>query len=451
MVFIRKIKNKSGTYLAEVESYRENGKIKQRLIKYLGKDVNGVPVKKINSSNIIARNVKKSLDIQAIHKCAIDLGLLEKIENKHILALCYSHLLGARSINKLSDWINFTEIPEILNLKNLSTTSFYNAICLINDLDFTQIENYMLDRFKSFYPSDKTLIIDVTDTYFEGKKASNSKSRKGKDGKIKPLKQFALAVTKEKGFPVFHKQYSGNLSDVDIFKDMSLELKNKGYDSIYIDRGLSSFEGLKILNSNNYKIICGLRKTEKTKKDFIIKKSIKDIYNRKFRVELKNTVVYIKSFDYLEGKLIVIFNPIIEFQKKEKAYSNDEDYDETKGYSLIYHTTNFEAKDVVKKYFEKDIIERAFKQMKGIINLRPIRVWLNKNVEGHFKICYLSYAILSYLNFLGEKKNISGIDILERLSTCYKINLYDNINNVDFNVLVQLEPKQKEVVKLLKL
>lgn len=61
MVFIRKIKNKSGTYLAEVESYRENGKIKQRLIKYLGKDVNGVPVKKINSSNIIARNVKKVL------------------------------------------------------------------------------------------------------------------------------------------------------------------------------------------------------------------------------------------------------------------------------------------------------------------------------------------------------------------------------------------------------
>jgi len=28
MTFIRKIKKKSGTYLAEVKSYRENGKIK---------------------------------------------------------------------------------------------------------------------------------------------------------------------------------------------------------------------------------------------------------------------------------------------------------------------------------------------------------------------------------------------------------------------------------------
>ena len=41
MVFIRKIKKKSGTYLAEVEGYRVNGKVKQRVIKYLGKEING--------------------------------------------------------------------------------------------------------------------------------------------------------------------------------------------------------------------------------------------------------------------------------------------------------------------------------------------------------------------------------------------------------------------------
>lgn len=34
MSFIRKIKKPSGTYLAEVESYREDGKVKQRVIKY---------------------------------------------------------------------------------------------------------------------------------------------------------------------------------------------------------------------------------------------------------------------------------------------------------------------------------------------------------------------------------------------------------------------------------
>ena len=39
MAFIRKIKTKSGTYLAEVEGYRKDGKVKQRVIKYLGKEI----------------------------------------------------------------------------------------------------------------------------------------------------------------------------------------------------------------------------------------------------------------------------------------------------------------------------------------------------------------------------------------------------------------------------
>ena len=43
MAFIRKIKKKSGTYLAEIENYREDGKVKQRVIKYLGVDIGGFP------------------------------------------------------------------------------------------------------------------------------------------------------------------------------------------------------------------------------------------------------------------------------------------------------------------------------------------------------------------------------------------------------------------------
>lgn len=38
MSFIRKIKKKSGIYLAEVESYRDGTRVRQRLIRYLGKE-----------------------------------------------------------------------------------------------------------------------------------------------------------------------------------------------------------------------------------------------------------------------------------------------------------------------------------------------------------------------------------------------------------------------------
>ena len=47
MSFIRKIKRKDSTYLVEVESVRVDGKVKQKVIKYLGKEIAGKPVKKL--------------------------------------------------------------------------------------------------------------------------------------------------------------------------------------------------------------------------------------------------------------------------------------------------------------------------------------------------------------------------------------------------------------------
>jgi hypothetical protein len=55
------IKKKSGTYLALVESKWENGRPKQHVIKYLGKEINGKPVKRILNSNVRCHE-KGSLD-----------------------------------------------------------------------------------------------------------------------------------------------------------------------------------------------------------------------------------------------------------------------------------------------------------------------------------------------------------------------------------------------------
>ena len=75
MVFIRKIKKKSGTYLAEVEGYRVNGKVKQRVIKYLGKEINGKAEKRVLASEIKVKNVKRSLDVLAVDAIARELSL----------------------------------------------------------------------------------------------------------------------------------------------------------------------------------------------------------------------------------------------------------------------------------------------------------------------------------------------------------------------------------------
>lgn len=41
MAFIRKIKKGNAVYLAKVETYREEGKVKQRVLEYVGKEEGG--------------------------------------------------------------------------------------------------------------------------------------------------------------------------------------------------------------------------------------------------------------------------------------------------------------------------------------------------------------------------------------------------------------------------
>lgn len=56
MAFIRKIKKGNAIYLAKVESYRQDGKVKQRVLEYVGKEENGVPVQKIDINKIEVDN-----------------------------------------------------------------------------------------------------------------------------------------------------------------------------------------------------------------------------------------------------------------------------------------------------------------------------------------------------------------------------------------------------------
>jgi len=86
MAFIRRIKKGGATYLAKVESYREDGKVKQRVLEYVGKEENGVPVQKMDINKIDVENVKQYADVRVLHQLALELNLsylLGKHHNPH--------------------------------------------------------------------------------------------------------------------------------------------------------------------------------------------------------------------------------------------------------------------------------------------------------------------------------------------------------------------------------
>ncbi|ODS42234.1 MAG: hypothetical protein MSIBF_02545 [Candidatus Altiarchaeales archaeon IMC4] len=102
----------------------------------------------------------------------------------------------------------------------------------LDEVDFAPLEERIYKKFSKHDKDKTTVVVDVTDTYFEGKKGSSSKKRRGKDGKYRNLLQICLAVTLKHGFPVMHRTYGGNVSGIRIFQDMTTELRSRGFDSI---------------------------------------------------------------------------------------------------------------------------------------------------------------------------------------------------------------------------
>ena len=453
MPFVRRIKKPSGVYLALVESRWEKGRPRQHVVKYLGKEVEGRAVRRVSSDGVKVTSVRRHLDVEIIDHLASDLGLKPLLPSS-VLVLVYSQLLERPSINRMEGWLNETDMLEVLGIERITTADLYNALDELQLSDFSKVEQ-TLAGYLSRYEGDgvaarRSLVIDVTDTYFEGDGMDEGEApRRGKDGKVGRLVQIALAVTEKRGFPIFHRLFGGNISGKRLFREMLHLLASMGYDGIVMDRGLYSAANIDSALSLGLSMICGVVK-DKHFRPMLIGIDKERLYRKENRITLRNTHVYATSIEHKNGKLIVVYNPYLEVLKREHHYDEggDDEGASILGYSLIYHNTTLDEAEVVRRYFEKDIVERSFKQMKGVLSLRPVRVWLKSHVEAHVKICYLAYAVLSLLQFRISRLGISAADALDILSTGYRVELRDGSTGFEWRTIVELTKDQERIRNL---
>jgi hypothetical protein len=293
MPFVRRIKTTSGTYLALVESKRVNGKPRQHVIKYLGKEVEGKAARKVFTNNVKITSVKRHLDVEIIDQLANQLGLKQLLPTAALI-LAYGQLLERPSINKMEQWLNETDILETLGLEKITTTQLYEALEQLQDIDFCTIEESLAARL-SKHEGKRSLVIDVTDTYFEGE-SLDEEPRRGKDGKVRKLVQIALAVTEKWGFPIFHRTFEGNINGKRMFMEMLVSLDRLGYEGMILDRGFWSAANIDQALALNQKVICGVVKDRHFKAVLSGIDKAK-LYTKDNRVALKNTKVYVMSTD----------------------------------------------------------------------------------------------------------------------------------------------------------
>jgi transposase len=454
MSFIRKIKKGDAVYLAKVESYREDGKVKQRVLEYIGKEEDGVAVQKVDINKIEVDNVQHYADISILYQLALELKLNYLLGKHHkpIIALLIAHLICKGSILRISKWIENSTIKEVIGLDELTTSMLYEALDHLEECNFDVIEQSIFENWKNLAPDDnKSFVLDVTDTYYNGKHDCSAQ-RKGKDGKVSKLIQIGLGVSFENGFPIFHKSYDGNISNIKILEDLMRVMAQRGINSIVMDRGFYSESNVEDMNKLKMKMIVGVKQSAGIKKNILDKIERDKIYASKNQVTLKDTYVYVQEVPFLFGRMIVIYNPKYEALKRDRMLADEAKDKEVKyvGYSLIFHNTQLKPDAVVKKYFDKDVVERSFRTMKGDVQLHPIRLWMPRRVNAHIKICYLSMCLLSLIKFRCRKISTSPADIIQELQKVYKVNLKHSKTKQKFTKVVTLSNHQKDILKALK-
>lgn len=492
MTFIRKLKTKTGTYLVKVENIWRNGKVKQKHLGVVGKIVHGkeilygqIQTSKITDVSIAGRiMVLKDVMDQLELKGLLDFYTDDR--GKWIAALILAHCTNPASVNKMKKWCKKYGASDLLDIHpdECRRDRFYRALDKLDEKSVMQIEKALYKRFKKFKREKDSLFYDVTTTYFYGTKCNIAKSGYNPQRLGEPQINIGLVVTKSCGFPIFHQVYDGNIQDARSIHQVLRTLKDFGIEKTTLiwDRGITSEPALRKAKSN-FNLIIGLPLKGGLKDKAIkMREGIASINNR---IRLSTQILYARSFPFKvyghNGKLVVCSN------EKERSLLKEIRYDEiersterikkglkvkekikkyvidgkinhkeiekselTDGlYALFSTDTSLTAKEIVRAYFDKDIIEKAFKCLKGTVKLRPIRHWLTNRVKAHVFICYLSYALFSALNW---KLKSSGLEIsleesLNLLEDLYRVKIHDPQTKNSFVKHSVMSKKQESIFK----
>ncbi len=115
--------------------------------------------------------------------------------------------------------------------------------------------------------------------------------------------------------------------------------------------------------------------------------------------------------------------------------------------SAIFSTKSMEEKEAVHGYFEKDKIEKAFRTLKSLLEMDKIRFWMKDKVKAHIFVCYLSYLLLSLLDYKLQKIGISAENALKIMESMHRVHITDPKTKNTFIKMVALTKQQENILK----
>jgi len=486
MSFIRKIKKGDSVYLAEVENQRIEGKVVQKHLRYVGKQVDDKPILTGSVERSSVDKVTIFGPLLVLDEVAKQIDLAEALGDygDYLLSLAFAHCVAPDSLRGMTEWYQKTEISNLLDIPKITYKKLVEAIDYLDGMDGDKVQERIFSRLKdnlSLSPSG--YFYDITNVYFYGVCCPLAKKGQNAERRNLPQIQIGLAITKEEGIPIFHKVFEGNIFDSKTLPDILLHLRRHEIKNVCIvwDRGVTSKLNIREAKEMGFEILCGLALKTGMKKvvDGVLEE---DIVSMRNRVRLRSATFYVKKQRYevegIGGYIAVCVNEKQRQATRERRYDEidnalklleekkaikaglkkyikgnkinhgtlqlAERYD---GISVIFSTRNLRPEEMVRGYFEKDRVEKTFRCLKSFLEMDKVRFWLPNRVRGHIFICYLAYLLVSVLECKLKESGISAEDALETLESMYKVYLRDPKSKNEFVKTVTLSKKQEEILR----
>lgn len=245
------------------------------------------------------------LCLQAIEELKIADLLAEKQWDKDTIATALAHLVSRAvypaSEHKTAQWMADSSAVVSLLFKEKKIIS-YQSLYKISKQLYEQkdsLEKHLSTKTNELFDLKDTIIFyDLTNTYFEGRKASSKIARFGRSKEKRSdakLVSLALVINAE-GFVKYSKIYEGNISEPSTLQATIESLSastssGSQKPSVVIDAGIASDENLAMLKEKGYDYLCVTRsKLKDYKAAEGSQNTVEVLDNRKNKIHLQHVV-----------------------------------------------------------------------------------------------------------------------------------------------------------------
>ena len=349
----------------------------------------------------------------------------------------------------------------------------------------------------------RVLLHDLTSSYFEGAGGELGRFGYSRDHRgDRPQVAWGMVVTPE-GLPITHQVYPGNTNDKSTVQGMLERVQRLcGLSSgLYVgDRGMKSEEIQRELHARGFHYI--LAEVNRNVEEVLRaaqhlppvghhqRNEVREIIDRDGQrfIVLLNAQRRQEELDVLEQRLAQGRAILDELRRRwakrprhhhillrqahaalaAKGLSDlfEMDWDENPlqgltarlkegavrhrrdaGWWVLATDTDLPALEVARLYMGLTVIEQGWRELKSVLEVRPIRHRLERRVEAHLALCVLAYLLEKYLELKVRDRGLTGEAALEQFDTVTLDELELDRSGLTRMAVTDLNEVQKQVLE----